>query len=719
MFHLQAQEATQKDSLVLSEVIVSSQSMFSTLKNSIGLQGSKIEITEKELNDFHYSNTNRLLEGKAGVHLYEESGLGLRPNISIRGTAPERSSKINLMEDGIPIAPAPYSAPAAYYFPNLSRMQGIEIIKGSGQIKYGPNTAGGSLNLISKSIPRRLSTNANLSVGRFNSQEYRIDIGDKIGKIGYLVSYLGQKTKGFKHLPDGSNTGFLKNDWLGKLSYQEDIFGVPFEFLLKYQYANEEGNETYVGLLDADFQQDAFQRYQASSHDKMTNEHQQWAFSVQTTPFYNLSVSLDLYQNNFKRNWNKLQSIATDQGKISLGKMFTQADNYVNEWAVMKGNYTNEHDIYLRNNNRSYLSQGVQSRINYLWNRPHTKHTFNAGIRWHYDDMDRFQWEDSYRLIGNTIGLQRQGTPGSQSNFIDEAHAFSSFLQYQLQYEKLTLTSGLRYENIEFLRTDYGSDLSREGNDFEQRKNQNKVLIPGISLEYQWHTHGRIFVGAHKGFSPSGTLPNQQSEESWNYELGGQWNTPNFSIQSTVYYNAYDRLLGSDLQAAGGEGENDLLNAGSVNVSGWEISIEKNWRLKQEINIPFRLEYTYQNSEFSKDFDSQLYGEVTQGDHLPNIPMNQWKAELGIEKNKWKALFSIRHIGDRRTEVGQGKIPEQSKIKAYTICDLSLQFQLKKQILLFSTIENIGNETYAVSRLPYGLRPGMPIFAKLGMAVTL
>ena len=161
----------------IPEATVSAVGLASGASGLDEVPGSLHLITSKELNRFSYSDPLRTLRTVSGVNITEEDGFGLRPNIGLRGSGTERSSRISIMEDGILIAPAPYTASAAYYFPSIARMSSIEILKGSSQIAFGPQTAAGAINLISTTIPENSRATFNMVMGSFGSNKIHTTVG--------------------------------------------------------------------------------------------------------------------------------------------------------------------------------------------------------------------------------------------------------------------------------------------------------------------------------------------------------------------------------------------------------------------------------------------------------------------------------------------------------------------------------------------------------------
>ena len=260
----------------LDEVILKTNVIFGNKYVAQNRTGSAYFLSPKELKKFSFTDVNRALRSVPGVNIYEEDGFGLRPNISLRGTSPERSAKITIMEDGILIAPAPYSASSAYYFPTIARMQAVEVLKGSSQIQYGPFTTGGAINMISNQIPDSFGGSVKASYGSFNSSQLHAIIGDNNKAFGYSVEYLNYGSDGFKKLLNDKNTGFNKNDIVAK--FRMNIFpnaAIKQSLEAKVQYSDEVSNETYLGLTDEDFGVDPFKRYAGSSNDLMKNIHKQ------------------------------------------------------------------------------------------------------------------------------------------------------------------------------------------------------------------------------------------------------------------------------------------------------------------------------------------------------------------------------------------------------------------------------------------------------------
>ena len=152
-------------------------------ENINDIAGAANFIDQEQLEKYNYTDVNRTLKQIPGININEEEGFGNRPNIGFRGGRNDRSADITLMEDGVLIAPAPYSASSAYYFPRMTRMESVEVRKGSSTTEFGPKTTSGALNLITKSTPDQLQFDALVGYGSFNTHREQITHGNKLGNF--------------------------------------------------------------------------------------------------------------------------------------------------------------------------------------------------------------------------------------------------------------------------------------------------------------------------------------------------------------------------------------------------------------------------------------------------------------------------------------------------------------------------------------------------------
>ena len=500
-------------------------------------------------NPFH--DVHHALRKVPGVNLQEEDGFGLRPNIGIRGTGSERSAKITLMEDGVLIAPAPYAAPSAYYFPVVGVMEALEVRKGSSQIKYGPRTIGGALNLVSASIPDAFRVTADLAGGQNATGRVNASIGDSYDNFGWMAQAYGIRSDGFKELAEGP-TGFDVQNYNLKLRLSSDPDADVYQELqLKLGYNVEESDETYLGLTDADFDLTPNRRYPGSQIDVMNAEHRQASLRHFVRPGGRFDLTTTAYRNEFDRNWFKLQSV---EGQSISGVLARPAD-FATELAVLRGANSRPDALRVRANNRAYLSQGIQTVIG-LETGSAVHHQFEVGARYHEDQEDRFQHEDAFQMVASQMILTTPGSPGSQSNRVGRARALALFVQDEVSIADWTITPGVRYEHIDLTRTDYATDDPGRTAPTREREAGVSVLIPGIGASYALRPDMRVFAGVHRGFAPPGPGADgdTEAEVSVNYETGIRFGTRGLNAQAVGFFNNYSNLLGTATLATGEDG---------------------------------------------------------------------------------------------------------------------------------------------------------------------
>ncbi len=701
------------------------------------MPGAGQYISVRKLEKLNQPNINNVLRVVPGVNIRDEEGFGLRPNIGLRGTPVNRSAKITLMEDGILIAPAPYADPSAYYFPTFARMQGVEVLKGSSQIKYGPYTIGGAVNLLSTAIPDSFKGFAQVSYGSFNTNQQRVWIGDSRKNFDYVFEVNRLASNGFKEIDNGGNTGFDRRDVMGKLRWHTDEnAAIPQALTLKFVNSTEDGNETYLGLTFDDYQKNPLRRYAGTQKDVLDMNHQHVSLNHSIILAKGLSINTTAYYSKTFRDWARANTF----GGQSINNILNNPTAQQAAYAIMTGQANGNIDY--QSAARTYFSKGVQLNANYSFTTKGIAHKLQVGARYHADEADRYATRSVYAMTNGTMVLTTAGVKGNQENQIRSANSLATYLSYDIQYKGLKVSPGIRYENIKFDFQNFGNaDNGRLGAALRTATNELSIILPGIGVNYDITYDMSVFGGIHKGFSPPGipsvtsTTGQAKVESSVNYELGYRYEKQGLEIQTTAFLNNYANILGSDNVSGGGAGTGDMFNAGNAKIQGLELSLGYDLLNKKQstkgIKLPFALAYTYTSAKFQDTFvnggGDWGSGTINEGDLIPFITPHLLTASLGLETKKFDAIIAARYTGETRIKPGQDDaiLPAQNvslaninSLEGFLILDLSANYKVSKTFSVFTLLNNLTNSKAIVANLPQGYRPNMPLSFNIGLKVN-
>src|SRR5512134_839966 len=160
------------------------------------IPGSGEVLDRETLEAAHVLTVNEALRKIPGINARDEEGFGLRPNVGVRGLNPTRSTKVTLLEDGIPLSYAPYGDNASYYHPPIDRYERIDVLKGSGQLLYGPQTVGAVIGYVTPNPPEKPAGRLTLLGGNRDYLNFHGDYGWTWKKTGFLFDYLRKQGDG-------------------------------------------------------------------------------------------------------------------------------------------------------------------------------------------------------------------------------------------------------------------------------------------------------------------------------------------------------------------------------------------------------------------------------------------------------------------------------------------------------------------------------------------
>ena len=690
------------------------------------IAGSASVITEEELEVYEYTDIHKILSNVPGVNFRPEEGYGLRPNISIRGTYADRSGKVTLMEDGVLIAPAPYSASSAYYFPTAGRIAGVEVLKGPAAITQGPYTVGGAINLISTPIADETGGLINQEIGQDGTSRTHLHYSVVGTNSAVLIESHMWETDGFDSIK-GSNadTGFDKDDVVLKLRLNSDpsADGVYHEFNFKYQDSDESSDQTYVGLADADFKRDAHARYGLSAYDNMDNSHETTSFNY-IADFGNLELSATMYENDFARNWFKVDKI--DNNKVyghgnGINNIIAAANaGAATASAILNGTNPQAVQIKLKNNNRAYSSEGTDLKLQYNTDNQ----SLTIGYRDTEDSEDRFQVYATTDWMNGNLGALTVGSdPGySSNNRLTTAEATAFYINEEVYFGALTVNLGFRSEEWTISQERYvdaaRSAISTENGYPKKLADSNNSLM-GFGATYDMNDTTQLFFGFHEGFTPTGG--GADPEEADNMEIGVRYAKDEMYLEAVYFDTDYQNMFGECTASGGANGSceiGDSFNAGEASISGFELVAQTEMVGESGTKYPLSMVYTSTDASFDNTFESDFWGSVASGMDIPDLPDSQLALQAGFATQTGLRGSATYYAYGSTCSVAS--CAAGTSVDSYNVIDASLTKMVNDQLAVYMVVENITDETDVVARAPKnGARAQKPRSFTVGVRYRL
>jgi Fe(3+) dicitrate transport protein len=666
------------------------------------IPGSATVIDAEILTESRVFTINEAMRKVPGVFARDEEGLGLRPNLGVRGLNPTRSGKVLLLEDGIPIAYAPYGDNATYYHPPVDRFERIEVLKGSGQIAYGPHTVGAVINYITPPVPDDRAGRLVASIGNKGFREIHGEVGDRFGDTGFIAHGTYKETDGAR-----DNMHFEVGD-LNLKVVQE--FSERQAVTFRASYYDETSQVTYSGLTLAEWQAGPYQN--PFQYDEM----QAQRFGASATHRFELSPAVtfttNAYYTYFNRDWWRQSSNSAqrpnDAGDPACAGMSNLYTTCGNEGRL-----------------RQYWTAGLEPRVSMEHGLFGVDNVTEAGIRYHVEDQFRVQ------ANGDTPTSREPGTgrnAGIREDSDRSVAATSAFAQNRFDFGRWTVTPGVRFEHVDYERTDNLTGATG--------KSTVDEVVPGIGATFELMPQLVVFAGAHRGFAPPGVADivtaaggsvDLDAELSWNYELGVRASPRDgLSYEATLFRMDFENQI-VPASVAGGSGA-ALTSAGETLQQGLELAgnASSTGFVEWPVEVFARASYTWlADAEYVGQRYSNIAGFSTvsvTGNRLPYAPEHLLSGTVGVRTGfglevALEGVCTSSSFTDDLNTVAIDANGQRGAMPGHTVWNLTANYELPLcDCTVFATVKNLGDKLY-VADMSRGLIPGMPRLVQAGFEV--
>ncbi len=628
--------------------------------------GAAVIVTKEEIERSQPSSTQDVLRRVPGINAIAEEETGVVSNIGIRGLSASESKSL-ILEDGVPVAPGLFIGSTRYFNPRIQRMQGVEVLKGSSSLRYGPSTIGGVINYITKTPDDGVSVSTR--VGSFNTREAMVEAGGRSESGDAFAGLVATHAR---------SDGFMDRDYeMTDVMFKTGIALNPDHSLgLKLSWYENDANISYRGMFLNDYR--AGKTYNPTPDDYLLTDRK----AVDLNHEWHLNDRATL------RTLAYWSEVTRDYWRYDVN---TGASNTAGRWVYRDT---------LTGNNRTFDRIGLETRLTLDHDLFGWANEAEFGLRMMKEEADD-------RRVRATRARDRSGV--TDRYIIDTAESLAGYVQNRFVItDRLAVTPGLRIESYEQERR------VKTQND-ASATTRNTEVLPGIGATYQLLPEAQLYGGVYRAFSPASNgvaldgLTDQKldGERSINYEFGVRGGTGPVSYDVTAFYMDFDN------QVVTGN-SNPLLsqsNTGKTVHYGLEgsLGVELGGGFSLDSNLTW-----VPVSEFTTgDYD---------GNRLPYAPKFLANAALNYQQGKLSSSLMAHYRGEQYGDPANTKeIPTGAgggiwggKMSSYTVYDLTSRYQVSEQLGLQAAVKNLTDKRYIA-----GMRQGIYVGPERSFEVAM
>ncbi|BBG65514.1 outer membrane vitamin B12 receptor BtuB [Hydrogenimonas sp.] len=237
--HAQDTQAVQLHKIVVSAA--------NTEQEEEDVTGDITVITADEIQERGYTTLKEALASVPGISFTSNGGFGQPTSIYLRGL---NSDQTLVLVDGVRANDVTGLNGAQFEHFRLDNVERIEVVKGPQSGVWGADASAGVINIITKKSSGK-SVAYGFKFGSYNSRDFHLSAGDKIGAFDYSLSLSSFETDGFSAAEPGHSSPLYgtRGDDLG---YEEDGYrNRSYTLKTGYDFSRNDRLEASLTAIDA------------------------------------------------------------------------------------------------------------------------------------------------------------------------------------------------------------------------------------------------------------------------------------------------------------------------------------------------------------------------------------------------------------------------------------------------------------------------------------